>query len=176
MEEAGGSIPPSSTLSGLSAAAAASGFSLAGLVAGEGCFTVSPLPPRNDGSPRLRFKFMLEMAVRDLVVVTALRDFLGVGSISHLPARQDGWLPTVNYSVSGRRSVRAAVLPFCDRFLVAGAKLRQYLSWRARFTEYEAHFPSNWGAGPSPCTIAGCDRPVRGRGLCRAHYYRATGY
>ena len=41
--------------------------------------------------------------------------------------------------------------------------------------EYEARFPSNWGTGPSPCAIAGCDKPVRGRGLCRAHYYAATG-
>ena len=33
-----------------------------------------------------------------------------------------------------------------------------------------------WGKGLSTCSVEGCDRPVRGRGLCRRHYYRATGY
>ncbi len=32
------------------------------------------------------------------------------------------------------------------------------------------------GKGPSGCSEFGCDRPVRGRRLCRSHYYRATGY
>ena len=173
MEEVRSSILLSSTLASTLRAV---GFALAGLIAGEGCFTVSSLPPRVDGSPRLRFRFMLRMADRDLPVVTALRDFIGVGSIQHEEARRSTWLPTVNYTITGRRGIRTSLLPFCDTYLIAGAKRTQYLRWRGRFTEYEARFPSNWGAGPSPCAVAGCDRPVRGRGLCRVHYHEATGY
>ena len=95
---------------------------------------------------------------------------------STVPPRRARWQPTVSYTVSGRRRHPRSVIPFCDTFLIAGAKRTQYLRWRERFRTYEARFPSNWGAGPSPCAIAGCDKPVRGRGLCRAHYYEATGY
>ena len=112
------------------------------------------------------------MAERDLAVVTALRNFIGVGSIDRRPPQRARWQPTVIYTVSGGRGIREAVIPFCDTFLIASAKRTQYLRWRERFMEYEARFPSNWGTGPSPCAIAGCDKPVRGRGLCRAHYYR----
>jgi hypothetical protein len=149
---------------------------LAGLVAGEGCFTVGTLPPRVGGSPRLRFRFLVSMADRDLPLLIALRSFIGVGSIQYAAAPRVTWHPTATYSVSGRKGIREAVIPFCDTFLIASAKRTQYLRWRERFSDYEARFPSNWGAGPSPCAIAGCDRPVRGRGLCRVHYYRETGY
>jgi hypothetical protein len=41
---------------------------------------------------------------------------------------------------------------------------------------YDALRPSRHGKAPSSCSVDGCGRPVRGRGLCRSHYYRATGY
>jgi hypothetical protein len=116
------------------------------------------------------------MAARDAAVVVALRDFIGTGSIARLAPRRATWQPTVSYSVTGRRGVRDHVIPFCDTFLIASAKHTQYVRWRYAFREYEQHFPSKWGSGPSPCAIDGCNKPVRGRGLCRAHYYEATGY
>jgi hypothetical protein len=152
------------------------GSTLAGLVAGEGCFTVGQLAPRVDGSPRRRFRFMLTMADRDVAIVEALRRFIGVGSITHRPPPRPNHQPTVTYAISGRKSLREALVPFCDRYLLTSYKRTQYLRWREEFTAYEQHFPSNWGAGPSPCSVPGCDKPVRGRGLCRAHYYRETGY
>ena len=173
MEEVRSSILLSSTLTSTLRAV---GFALAGLIAGEGCFTVGALAPRVDGSPRLRFRLMVTMADRDRPMLTALRMFLGVGSIRHLAARRVTWQPTSTYSVTGRKGIREAVIPFCDTFLVCSAKRTQYVHWREQFVDYEARFPSNWGAGPSFCAIAGCDRPVRGRGLCRAHYYDSTGY
>jgi hypothetical protein len=124
----------------------------------------------------MRFRFGLTMADRDRAVVVRLRDAIGAGSIARQVPQRRGWQPTVTLSVSGRKSLREQAIPFFDEHLVAGDKRRQYLDWRRAFTEYEAHFPSSWGAGPSPCARPGCDRPVRGRGLCRAHYYEETGY
>jgi hypothetical protein len=152
------------------------GPALAGLVAGEGCFTVGPIGRRNDGSERLRFRFMMTMADRDLPAVSALRALVGAGSIMHRPPQRANCQPTVTMVVGGRRALREVVITFFDRHLIAGHKRTQYLRWREEFTAYEKRFPSNWGAGPSPCSVPGCDKPVRGRGLCRAHYYRETGY
>jgi hypothetical protein len=149
---------------------------LAGVIAGEGCFTVSPLPPRIDGTPRRRFRFVLTMADRDEAILEALRTCIGVGSMSHEPPRHLNCQPTATFSITGRKSLREALIPFCDRYLLATHKRTQYQRWREQFTAYEQRFPSNWGAGPSPCSVSGCDKPVRGRGLCRVHYYRETGY
>jgi hypothetical protein len=149
---------------------------LAGVIAGEGCFLVGSLDARVDGSPRLRFRFSMQMADRDEAILEALRRSIGVGSISHEPPRHLNCQPTATYSVSGRKGLREALIPFCDRYLLTSHKRTQYLRWREQFTAYEERFPSNWGAGPSPCSVPGCDKPVRGRGLCRAHYYRETGY
>jgi hypothetical protein len=119
---------------------------------------------------------MITMADRDLAAVSAVRSHLGAGSIMRRPPPRANCQPTVTMAVSGRKGLREAVLPFFDRYLIASHKRTQYLRWRERFTAYEQRFPSNWGAGPSPCSVPGCDKPVRGRGLCRAHYYRETGY
>jgi hypothetical protein len=146
------------------------------LTAGEGCFTVGSIGERNDGSERRRFRFLITMADRDLPAISALRSLLGVGSIMHRPPPRANCQPTVTLSVVSRKALREAVIPFFDRYLVAGHKRTQYLRWRDEFTAYEQRFPSNWGAGPSPCSMPGCDKPVRGRGLCRAHYYQETGY
>src|SRR3954453_22735468 len=73
MEEVARSIRVSST----------EAFFLAGVVAGEGCFTVTVArPPRVDGSTRLRFVFSLAMATRDRPLLESLRDALGYGSIN----------------------------------------------------------------------------------------------
>ena len=67
------------------------GFTLAGFVAGEGCFCITrKLPPFADGSPRLRFRFEVKVASRDRPILEALRRFLGFGSISDQAARQAG--------------------------------------------------------------------------------------
>jgi hypothetical protein len=146
------------------------------LIAGEGCFLVGSIGTRNDGSERLRFRFTIKMADREVDALRDLHGVLGVGAISFQAARRATWQPTATYSVHSRRAIRTSLIPFCDEHLLWSFKRQQYLHWRERFITYESRFPSNWGAGPSPCSIPGCDKPVRGRGLCRAHYYRETGY
>jgi hypothetical protein len=160
----------------LSSTLRSTAFVLAGLIAGEGCFTIGSLPPRVDGSPRRRFRFLLTMADRDLPALVALQGLLDAGGIHHTPPKRPGWLPTATFSMSGRWSIRSSLIPFCDEYLITSHKHAQYERWREAFVAYEQRFPSNWRAGPSTCAVAGCSKPVRGQGLCRGHYYRKTGY
>jgi hypothetical protein len=78
--------------------------------------------------------------------------------------------------VTSQRAQRDRVIPFADHYLLPGAKRAQFEDWRAAYEHFQTLHPNRFGLGPSPCSVAGCDKPVRGRGLCRSHYYRATGY
>jgi hypothetical protein len=145
-------------------------------VAGEGSFTVGRRGTTfADGTPRLRFRFQFSMASRDHLLVQALRTFLGFGSIRNAPAR-GVWQPMTILAVNSHRAHRAATIPFADSFLLPCAKRVQYERWKSQFDAYERAHPNRQGQGRSPCSVAGCGRPVRGQGLCRSHYYRATGY
>lgn len=153
------------------------GFTLAGVVAGEGCFLVTrKLPPFANGEARLRFVFTMTMASRDRGLLEALQRFLGYGSIRDAPPAREGWQPTSTLQVSSLTAHHAATVPFFDRYLLPCAKRAQYDGWKAGMEAYELEHPSRYGKGPSSCRAEGCDRPVRGRGLCRSHYYRVTGY
>jgi LAGLIDADG endonuclease len=190
MEEARGSSPRSSTYKHVEATHLNSafevacrrwvrsiGFVLAGFIAGEGCFTSSRAgDDRVDGSRRTRFVFAVAVAERDRSVLDALRTFLGRGSIRRVERRNPRWLPIVSFAVSSRKAIREVVIPFCEEYLVASAKREQFEIWRDEFVAYELVHPTRWGAGPATCSEPGCNLPVRGRGLCRRHYYRATGY
>jgi hypothetical protein len=151
---------------------------LGGLIAGEGSFSVTAATPptRQDGSERLRFIFSISMADRDGALLSNLKDLLGVGSLRWSPSRNGRWLPQVRYSIGSRLAHRLVTIPFMDEYLLASAKRYQFDSWRTHFEAYERQHPTRIGLGPSECSEPGCDKPVRGRGLCRAHYYRATGH
>jgi hypothetical protein len=152
-------------------------FTLAGFVAGEGCFSVTrKLPPFADGDPRLRFVFTVQVATRDRPLLEALRRDLGVGSVRDRPRRRSHWEPSSTFTVASLRAHRRAVIPYFDRFLLCGAKRRQFELWVAAMDAHELAHPTRWGNGPSTCRRPGCDRPVRGRGLCRRHYYEETGW
>jgi len=129
-----------------------------------------------DGTPRRRFLFQVAVASRDLPMLEALRDALGFGSVRTVPPEREHWLPRSVYSVNSRRAHFAATIPFMEQYLLPSAKRVQYERWRDALVEHELAHPSKFGKGPSPCSEPGCDKPVRGRGLCRSHYYRATGY
>jgi hypothetical protein len=106
----------------------------------------------------------------------ALRTYLGVGSVRRKPARQPHHQPISEFSVTSMRQHRQATIPFAETFLPASAKREQFERWRAALQQYQSASSSRWGRGQSLCSVTGCERPVRGRGLCRSHYYRATGY
>jgi hypothetical protein len=145
-------------------------------VAGEGCFTVTrALPPRIDGSPRLRFVFSLTIATRDRALLVELHELLGFGSISDRPQRRAEWEPLSTLTISSRTAHIASTVPFMDAYLLPPTRKRvQYEQWRAALFDYERERPRRVGHGV--CSIDACGKPVRGRGLCRSHYYRATGY
>ncbi len=151
------------------------GFTLGGFVAGEGSFSITRLPPSASGTRRLRFVFSVEVAARDRELLDQLRRFLGHGSIHERPPRRAGWLPSSVFSIGSLRGHRKATIPFSEEYLLPSAKRRQFEQWREAMDAYEATNPSRWGKGRS-CSVPGCGRPVRGQGLCRSHYYRATGY
>jgi hypothetical protein len=132
--------------------------------------------PYADGSQRRRFRFQMSMARRDRNLLEALRMFLGFGSIHERPTARGNWQPVSVFTVNSRRAHHAATIPFAEQFLLPCAKRRQFEHWRDELGAYELEYPSRYGKGPSPCSVQGCSQPVRGRMLCRSHYYRATGY
>jgi hypothetical protein len=114
------------------------------------------------------------MAACDRPLVEALREFLGVGNLTESPARRSTWQPTVSFSISSLKRHHAATIPFADRFLLPCQKREQFEAWRTQLLEYEASHAIR--RGRSTCSVEGCSGLVRGRGLCRRHYYRATGW
>ena len=172
MDEVAGSTPVGSThLSELSP------WALGGFVAGEGTFVNTPLRKTyRDGALRRRFVFQVTVATRDRRMLDALREYLGFGSIRDTPAERAHWHPRSTYTVNSRRAHFLATIPFMERYLLPSAKRGQYERWRDALIVHEEAHPSKFGKGPSPCSEPDCSKPVRGRGLCRSHYYRATGY
>ena len=169
-QEAGGSSPLSSTLATI-------GFTLGGIVAGEGSFFVTrKLPPYRDGTPRLLFVFEVSLTTRDRPALEALREFLGRGSITDAPSRHEKWLPVSQFRIASLVRHHAATIPFAEQFLPPCAKREQFDRWKSALYDHEARHPSRFGKGRSTCSEPNCDRPVRGQGLCRSHYYRVTGY
>lgn len=102
------------------------GFTLAGVVAGEGSFLAARAGTFADGSPKQRFVFSMTTASRDRPLLDALRTFLQAGSICDHPRRQPGWLPTSTFTINSRRAHHRATIPFAETFLLPSAKERQF--------------------------------------------------
>jgi hypothetical protein len=168
---------PPPFFSSLSATWRRVGFTLGGFVAGEGSFIATPKQPAfKDGSPRLRFVFSVTIATRDRPILEALSAFLGFGSIRDMPPAREGYEPESEYRVTSFLAHHAATIPFSEQFLLPSAKRDQYEEWREAMEAQERAHPNRYRKGPSACSVPGCDKPVRGRMLCRSHYYRAACY
>jgi hypothetical protein len=154
------------------------GHTLGGFVAGEGWFGTKRRGTSfvDDGSPRLAFVFAVTVARRDEPLLHALQRFLGAGSILRKPPGQPHHQPLSELSITSLREHHRATIPFAETYLPPCHKRDQFEQWVEQLQRYEERSPSRWGRGRSPCSIEGCVKPVRGRGLCRSHYYRATGY
>lgn len=153
------------------------GFTLAGFVAGEGYFSVLRTTRiHTNGDPVKQFLFAVTVRSSDVGMLETLRDFVGAGWIRHDPRRRANWKPLSTYSIKSLKAHQEATIPFADRYLLPCAKRDQFEAWRNALEEYVERHHVRWGRGPSSCRIDGCERPVRGRGLCRSHYYRETGW
>jgi hypothetical protein len=152
-------------------------FHLAGYVAGEGYFAITRKKgTHKDGEPLLRFLFGVSVQRSDLPLLERLRDVLGVGSICHSRPGKEHWQPTSTYAVNSIKAHVASVIPFFDIYLLPCAKKLQFDEWRAQLFAYVEKHHVRSVYGRSICSENGCDGIVRGRGLCRRHYYAVTGY
>jgi len=118
----------------------------------------------------------MTMASRDLPILEALRSFLGFGSIQHYRRGRRHWQPISVLRINSIWAQRNATIPFAEAFLLPSEKRRQFEEWCDQLLAYDLAHPNRYGKGRSPCSVPGCEKPVRGRMLCRTHYYRATGY
>lgn len=173
MDEVARSIRVSSTQKRQSDATI--GHFFGGFVAGEGWFGVTRrLPPYGDGAPRLRFVFAVAIASRDRAILDELHEFLGFGSIREQRPRNPAHLPISTLTVASIRAHQAATIPFGERYLPSSQKRNQFEQWRDKLQHHLVRRRPR--EERSTCSMLGCDKFVRGRGLCRSHYYRATGY
>lgn len=132
-----------------------------GFVAAEGTFT------RSGRS----FRFGVGLAAADASMCHQMHRLLGVGGVYVSPRRQPHYDDEVSYHVRRTRDLVEVVVPFMDAHLPASHKRRQYEAWRATlFDHWEYHARLR-----RPCSVPGCERPRRGKGLCRAHYYALYG-
>ncbi len=146
-------------------------------MAGEGAFVVTRKPtPFADGTPRLRFVFQVTMATRDRPLLEALRNFLGRGSIHDRPRRQENWQPASTFSIGSLLGHERASIPFAEQSLPDCAKRQQFDLWTAALRSWVRMHPPKYGRGRSICSVPGCNKPVRGQGICRSHYFQRTGY
>jgi len=147
---------------------------LGGLVAAEGSFCTAKTGKQYaDGTPRLRFVFTVKMISADRPLLEALREFLGTGNL--LDERQRGtWQPTSSFTINSFKRHHAATIPFAEQYLLPSQKRQQFEAWCESMRLYEQTHGVKQGR--SRCSVENCTDFVRGRGLCRRHYYRATGY
>jgi hypothetical protein len=132
-----------------------------GFVAAEGTFTRTN---RNH-------TFRVSLGEVDAVSCELLRAFFGVGHVYHYARRREHYDDEVVFQVRRTQDLVNVIIPFMDEHLPASYKRQQYGAWRAEvidFWDYQMKRRRN-------CTIDGCGRPQKGRGVCRIHYYALYG-
>jgi hypothetical protein len=111
------------------------------------------------------------LGAADAGMCALLHEFLEVGHVRRYPRRRDHYDDEVVWVVRSLRELIEVVVPFLDEHLPASYKRDQYLVWRADLLAY-------WDGRAKrrrECTVEGCDRAQRAKGLCRRHYYAAYG-
>jgi hypothetical protein len=95
------------------------------------------------------------------------QNVLGVGHIRSYTRRHPHFDDETVFAVQSVRDLVAVVVPFLDAHMPPCKKRDQYLVWRHKLIR----FWNNDMKRRRPCTEDGCDKPQRGRGVCRRHYY-----
>jgi LAGLIDADG DNA endonuclease family protein len=137
------------------------GAYIAGFVAGEGTFT---------GTKNTNV-FAVMLGEVDAETCELLQSFFGVGHVYHYSRRQPHYDDFVVFQVRKTADLVHVIIPFMDEHLPSSYKRQQYDAWRCKVLDF-------WEFGMKrrrSCTVDGCERPQRGRGVCRTHYYRLYG-
>jgi hypothetical protein len=130
---------------------------LGGFVAAEGCFTRTGR----------RFRFAIALGAKDAKMCDVAAVVLGVGHVARSPRRQPHFDDEVIFAVQSTKQLVDRVVPFMDRYLPPSKKRNQYEKWRFELL----HFWESGAKRLRTCTVSGCERPQRAKGVCRHHYY-----
>jgi hypothetical protein len=136
---------------------------IGGFVAAEGTFVARPW----DG----HFAFTVALGATDRETVELLHRFFRCGRTTWRRRRKEHFDDEVAFVVRKLRDLVDTLVPFMDRHLEESYKRRQYLAWRAEVLDYWEHGMRRRRL----CTVEGCERIQRAKGLCRHHYYVAFG-
>lgn len=134
------------------------GSFIGGFVAAEGCFTWN--------GDRL-FMFEVALGATDAGMVELMHEFFGVGRVGFGRRRKAHYDDETYLHVRKTQDLVEVIVPFMDEHLPPSYKREQYEAWRAALLDHWEHRASR----RRPCTVAGCDRPQKGRGVCRHHYF-----
>lgn len=134
-----------------------------GFVAAEAAFVVAGEPPS--------FTFVITLGASDRESCALLRGYLGLGQLFAYRRRKRHYDDEVRFQVRRLRDLVEVVVPFMDAHLPPSHKREQYLVWRAQLIDYWEHRARR----RRPCTVDGCDKPRRAKGVCRGHYYGRFG-
>lgn len=136
---------------------------LGGFIAAEGCFVCT------EGGTR--FAFAVGLSASDVVSCQLMYAYFGAGRIHWSPRRKLHQDDAVCFTISALPDLVETLVPFMDEHLPASYKRIQYEAWRTALLEYWEYRAKR----VRPCTVDGCERPRRAKGLCRSHYYSAYG-
>lgn len=134
---------------------------LSGFVAAEGSFN-------RTGN---RFRFAIALGASDASMCKLFAEVLGVGYVVSVPRRQPHFDDETIFAVQGLRDLLDRVVPFMDAHLPPSKKRNQFLEWKRELIHYWEHDARR----RRPCSVEGCSRTRRAKGLCRHHYYKYFG-
>lgn len=113
------------------------------------------------------FTFAVALGAEDRESCALLRTCLGVGSVRAYARRKEHFDDEACLAVRKLRDLVEVIVPFMDAHLPPSHKRVQYLVWREQLIDYW----ENRARRVRPCTVEGCEKPQRAKGVCRHHYY-----
>jgi hypothetical protein len=127
---------------------------LAGLLEGEGAFTL------NRYSPQIAYP-VIKLQMCDRSIVARAAEMLGAPGVWRKEPEMEKWRPTYTTAITGPRAARWM------------RRLRDLMGIRRRAAidkALAAYHPIRLVDAPATCVVPGCHDPHRGRGLCHKHY------